>query len=249
MSLGHGQEIPAKRNLIWAIDVNNDKSWASGQSDVDDMTGTTTITANGALGAISSVTGNGFSRRWWNLRGAGGGAQVYQFSPAVNHELWSFAVWTRRESTPTVDYKGIIDLYETSLNTYFYRIDVRQTTNSYPLGYQKDDTISSWLSHNWGVAAGDWSGGDDYLLVTTHENGVFKSYRNGQLISTQTQTLSVDGYGDIDEVRINHNGSCTAWVGAAWMWDTVLTDGDVAQLFYSTRKQARSTTPYQFGHL
>lgn len=245
MALGHSAGIPNKGNLIWAVDVHNDKSWPNSGSPVYDMTGKTTYSTQGNS-SMSVITSGGWRRYVWGLDVAGG-THVYTINPALNHELWTLSFWCAKKATPTVDYQGIIDLYETSLNTYFYRIDDRQTTNNYPLGYQKDDTISSWLTHNWGVANTNWDTNKFYLLTTVHNNGVFTTYRNGSVISTQTQTLSVDGYGDIDEVRVNHNSSCPVYLGACWLWDTDLDSSAVKQLFYATRRYR--SPPFEVGDL
>ena len=150
----------------------------------------------------------------------------------INHEAWSL-MWFARSNglDPTTDYRHILRLNETTNNGYFYLVDTRQITNSYVLGYQKDESVSSWLSHGFGTNETLWYEGNWHCFCVTHNNKVFKSYRNGVLQATQTQTLNVDTYGDIDELVVNGSATNNFYMGPVYLYASVLTDAEVLRNF------------------
>lgn len=225
MALSHSPSIVTD-GLVFCADVLNPRS-VRGSSLLDL---TTTGIVNGTLGTIVDSTAG-------NTMDLTAGTELYvDFNPTVNHESWSLMFFARSNTSPPASsYRSILELRETTYSTYFYDIDIRETTNSYVLGYQKDESISSWLSHGFGTNQALWLAGNWHCFVTTHSNKVFKTYRNGSLIQTQTQTLNVDTYGNIDRLRINVNQPIPILLGPVLFYNAVLTDEQVTQNFNALR--------------
>jgi hypothetical protein len=166
-------------------------------------------------------------------------ASLNTITPNINHEVWSLMFWVRSTGTTPSDYRGIIMLDDTSsIPGYFYTFDTRQTTNSYVLGYQKhyDGSVSNnqWMTRAF-MTASEWSSEQWFCIGVSHNNTAFRNYKNGQLLSTQTQTLDVTGYGDIDRIRINNNSDNTVRMGPVLVYDRVLTDAEFEQNFNAHR--------------
>ena len=156
-------------------------------------------------------------------------------SPNLNHEVWSLILWIRSTGLTSSNFRNVLALEDTnSSHNYFYNIDTRETTDSYILGYQKDYTISSWYTVAFNSST-QWDDQTWWCLGVSHNNTIFKSYRQGQLFNTQTQTRDVAGYGDIDQLHINRSGSNTVYMGPVLLYDKILTDDEFKQNFNATR--------------
>lgn len=157
------------------------------------------------------------------------------FSPNINHETWSFNIWTRSTGLTSSNYRHIITIVDTnSPHGYFYILDTRETTNSYPLGFQKDYNINSWLTYNF-MSAATWAEEKWWCIGVSHNNTVFKHYLNGNLVNTQTQTRDVAGYGDLIYFRLNNGNQNTVFTGPVQFYDRVLTDEEFKENFNALR--------------
>jgi hypothetical protein len=135
--------------------------------------------------------------------------------------------WVRSTGTTPSNYRNILALQDTSsIPGYFYNFDTRETTNCRVLGYQKhyDGSVSNdqWMTRDFNTNSAEWLAGDWFCFGVSHNNTAFRNYKNGQLLSTQTQTLDVTGYGDIDRIRINTNSDNTVRMGPVLVYDRVL---------------------------
>jgi hypothetical protein len=155
-------------------------------------------------------------------------------SPAVDHEVWSLMFWVRSTGLTSSDFRNVIRLEQTGGPGYFYIFDTRSTTNSFILGFQKDYFISDWLTTSFNTSA-QWAEQKWWCLGVSHNNTVFKSYRQGNLFSTQTQTRSVADYTDLTQVRINFSSGNTVYLGPLFFYDRILTDDEFKQNFNATR--------------
>lgn len=171
---------------------------------------------------------------------SGSTAMTATITPNINKNSWTL-MWFARSNTSAAisDYRRVIQLTETVYSTYFYLVDNRQTTNTYPLGFQKDESISNWLSHNWGLNQALWLAGTWYCFATTYNNKVFKTYLNGNLVQTQTQTLNIDTYGNIKEISLNGTGSENVVIGPTLLYDYTLSDAEIKQNFNALRGRFR----------
>jgi hypothetical protein len=167
---------------------------------------------------------------------AGSTAMTASITPNINKNSWTL-MWFARSNTSAAisNFRQVVRLTETVYSTYFYLVDNRTTTNTYPLGFQKDESISNWLTHDWGINQSLWLTGNWYCFATTHNNKVFKTYRNGVLVQTQTQTLNVDTYGDIKELSLNGSGSENVVIGPTLLYDYTLNDIEIMQNFNALR--------------
>ena len=156
------------------------------------------------------------------------------FSPAVNHETWSLMTWVRSTGLTTSDYRQVIYLTMSGGPGYVYILDTRQVSNSYILGYQRDYYINSWLVTAF-MNSTQWAEQTWWCLGVSHDNTLFRSYRQGALFSTQTQTRDVAPYTDITNIAINRSGSNTVYMGPTYFYDRVLTEGEFRQNFHATR--------------
>ena len=160
---------------------------------------------------------------------------ITNLSPVVNHEVWSLMFWVRSTGLTTSNFRNILALDDTnSSHNYFYNFDTRETTNSYILGYQKHFSIDSWLTTAFNTSA-QWAEQKWWCIGVSHNNTVFKNYRQGTLFSTQTQVLDVAGYGDINQLHINRSGSNTVYMGPILFYDKILTDDEFRQNFNATK--------------
>jgi hypothetical protein len=156
-------------------------------------------------------------------------------SPVVNHEVWSIMFWIRSTGLTTSNFRNVVAIKDTnSSHSYFYNFDTRETTNSFILGYQKHFSINSWLTTSFNNST-QWAEQKWWCLGVSHNNTVFKNYRQGTLFSTQTQVLDVAGYGDIDQLFLNRSGSNTVYMGPVYFYDKILTDDEFRQNFNATR--------------
>jgi len=156
-------------------------------------------------------------------------------SPVVNHEVWSLMFWVRSTGLTSSNFRGVIRLEQTGGGPgYFYTTDTRETTNSFILGYQRDYFINSWLTTSFNNST-QWAEQKWWCLGVSHNNTVFKSYRQGNLFATQTQTRDVANYTDLTQVRINQSGGNTVYLGPLLFYDKILTDDEFKQNFNATR--------------
>jgi hypothetical protein len=162
-------------------------------------------------------------------------AVTINLSPVVNHEVWSIMFWVRSTGLTSSNYRSVLILDDTnSSHNYFYLFDTRETTSSYILGYQKDYSINDWLTTSFNTDA-QWAEQKWWCIGVSHNNTVFKSYRQGNLFQTQTQTRNVAGYGDINQLHLNQSGSNTVYMGPLLFYDRILTDDEFRQNFNATR--------------
>lgn len=194
------------------------------------LTGTESGTPTTLVSANDTIAGTVLDHNYSS-------AIVVSLSPNLNHEVWSMIYWVRSTGTTPGDYRSVIRLDDTnSSHNYFYNVDTRQTTNSYILGYQKDYSISSWLTYGH-MSASQWDDQTWWCLGVSHNNTVFKHYTQGDLVNTQTQTRDVASYGDIDEFEINMSGSNTVYMGPVFLYDRILTDDEFKQNFNAHRER------------
>ena len=104
------------------------------------------------------------------------------------------------------------------------------------MGIQKDYSVSNWLTYGH-MSASQWDDQTWWCLGVSHNSTVFKHYTQGELVNTQTQTLDVAGYGDIDEFEINMSGSNTVYMGPVFLYDRILTDDEFKQNFNAHRER------------
>ena len=220
--------------LVLALDAGNTKSYPGSGTTWFDLSGKEhNFTATTISTASDATAGTVYDHDNSTV------ASLNTITPNINHEVWSLMFWVRSTGTTPGNYRNIIILDDTSsIPVYFYNFDTRETTNSYVLGYQKhyDGTVSNnqWMSRTF-VTSSEWATGDWFCIGVSHNNTAFRNYKNGQLLSTQTQTLNVTGYGDLDRIRINNNSDNTVRMGPVLLYDRILTDDEFKQNFNATR--------------
>lgn len=158
------------------------------------------------------------------------------FDTPINHEQWTL-IWYARSTgvAPASDYRVIMRLVESTYGSYFYNIDSRQTINTYQLGYQKDEAVSSWLTHNWGILEPAWLTQEWHCFATTHNNKTFKTYIDGIPYATQVQGLNVDTYGDLTQLQINNSAGNNVVLGPVMLYERVLSDADIYTNFLAAK--------------
>lgn len=229
MALAHSPRIITD-SLRVVIDFNNVKSYPGSGNSIKNIidnfsyTNTTLITTQDPMGStIMDYTGSS-------------AYTIDLSSSPVPHETWTLIWIVRSTGLTTSDFRQIIRLVESNTSVgYFYTVDTRQTTNTFVLGYQKDEAVSSWLSHSFNTNQTTWSSGNWFCFATTHNNKVFKAYKNGLLQSTQTQALNVDTYGDLTSLVINGSTGNTVQLAAAYLYERVLGDEEIKQNFNALR--------------
>jgi hypothetical protein len=193
------------------------------------------LTQEGNPGGTVATVADPIAGNCINLA-AGSTAMTASITPNINKNSWTLMWFGRSNTSASIgNYRALLQLTETTYSTYFYLIDNRTTTDTYPLGYQKDESIANWLSHNWGMNQTLWLTGAWQCFATTHNNKVFKTYRNGILVQTQTQTLNVDTYGNIKELTVNGSGSESVRLGPTLLYDYTLNDAEIMQNFNALR--------------
>ena len=228
MGLAHSPRIVTD-GLIIAIDAGNTKSYPGSGSTLYDLSGKgNDFTATTTSTVSDATAGNVYDHNNSTVA-------TLNLSTNINHEVWSIIFWARSTGTTSSDFRNILALDDTSSShDYFYNFDTRQTTNSYVLGYQKHYTDNVWMTHAF-MSASEWSSEQWFCIGVSHNNTAFRNYKNGQLLSTQTQTNDVTGYGDIDRIRINGSAGNTVRLGPVMLYDRVLTDVEFEQNFNAHR--------------
>jgi len=222
--------------LVLALDAGNTKSYPGSGTTWFDLSGKEhNFTATTISTASDATAGTVYDHDNSTV------ASLNTITPNINHEVWSLMFWVRSTGTTPGDYRSIIALDDTSsIPVYFYNFDTRRTTDSYVLGYQKhyDGTVSNdqWMTRAF-MTSSEWATGDWFCIGVSHNNTAFRNYKNGQLLSTQTQTLNVTGYGDLDRIRINNNSDNTVRMGPVLLYDRILTDDEFKQNFNATRSR------------
>jgi hypothetical protein len=226
MGLAHSPRIVTD-GLRASIDVNNIKCYPG--------SGTTLTSLNARENATATTITTADDGSYGKVLDLNNSTQTdIIFSPLVNHETWSLIFWIRSTGLTTSNFRAVIRLEVSGGPNYFYLVDTRETTNSYILGYQRDYVLNQWLTTAFNTAA-QWDDQTWWCLGVSHNNTVFKSYRQGSLFATQTQTLNVTDYTDITQLRINSSGSNTVYMGPVYFYDRVLTDGEFNQNFNAMR--------------
>jgi hypothetical protein len=226
MALAHSPRIVTD-GLRASIDVNNIKCYPGSGTTLTSLNGKENATAT----TIATVDDGSYGKV---LDFNNSTLTSIAFSPFVNHETWSLIFWVRSTGLTSSNYRGVINLVMTGGPGYFYNVDTRTPDNSYILGYQRDYYINSWLTTAFNTAA-QWDDQTWWCLGVSHNNTVFKSYRQGGLFATQTQTRDVADYTDIEQLRVNYSGSNTVYMGPVYFYDRVLTDSEFNQNFNATR--------------
>ena len=221
--------------LVFAFDAANTKSYPGSGSTLYDLSGnnndfTATTTSTVSDATAGTVYDHDNST-----------VATLNITPNINHEVWSVMFWVRSTGTTPSNFRNILMLDDTSSpDDYFYQFDTRETTNSFVLGYQKhyDGSVSNsqWMSASF-MTNSEWSSGQWFCIGVSHNNTDFRNYKNGQLLSTQTQSLNVTGYSDIDRIRINNNSDNTVRMGPVLLYDRVLTDAEFEQNFNAHRRR------------
>jgi hypothetical protein len=226
MAVGYNPKIVTD-GLRVAYDAGNIKSYPGsgntlfGLNSRENATGTTVSTATDAI-AGTVLNYNTSTEVTANL------------SPVVNHEVWSLMIWVRSTGLTPSNYRTVVRLEQTGGPGYFYIMDTRETTNSYVLGYQKDYFIDDWLTTIFNTST-QWAEQTWWCLGVSHNNTVFKNYRQGNLFSTQTQTRNVANYTDLTQVRINTSNGNSVHMGPLLFYDRILTDDEFKQNFNAIR--------------
>lgn len=213
-----------------AIDVSNTRCYSGTGNTVKNLV----QPDNSVSGPTTATTVTDTNRLVLNNNTTSTNSIDINFSPAVNHESWTLIFWAKYVAIPNSNFRSFLRLVdEVNPNSvgYFYNVDTRETTNNYILGYQKDQAISSWTSHNWTSTQTNWQSGDWICCATTHSNGVYKSYGNGALNATQTVTQDVDLYGDISILRFFGNNATGSLLGPTYFYGRVLSDDEILQAY------------------
>lgn len=229
MGLAHSPQI-SLNGLRVALDAANIKSYPGSGNTLFSLNGRENATATTISTATDATAGTILNHNTSSTI-------TINLNPVVNHEVWSLMFWVRSTGLTISDYRNIIALDDTnSSHNYFYNFDTRQTIDSYILGYQKDFTISSWLTTTFNTPA-QWAEQKWWCIGVSHNNTVFKNYRQGTLFSTQTQVLDVAGYGDINQIYLNLSGSNTVYMGPVLFYDRILTDDEFKQNFNALKSR------------
>lgn len=226
MALAHSPRIVTD-GLRVAYDPSNVKSYPGSGGSLFSLNGRESATATTISTASDTTAGTVYDLNNSTITTA-------TLEPNVNHEVWSLIFWIRSTGLTSSNYRNIIKLEQDGGPLYFYNVDTRETTNSYILGYQKDYVLNSWLTTTFNTAA-QWDDQTWWCFGVSHNNTVFKSYRQGSLFSTQTQTLNVTDYGDIKRLMINTNSGNTVYMGPVYFYDRILTDDEFKQNFNALR--------------
>ena len=233
MGIGYGPRVVTD-GLVLALDAGDTNSYPGSGTTWFDLSGKEhNFTATTISTASDATAGTVYDHDNSTV------ASLNTITPNINHEVWSLMFWVRSTGTTPGDYRSIIVLDDTSsIPIYFYNFDTRRTTDSYVLGYQKhyDGTVSNdqWMTRAF-MTSSEWATGDWFCIGVSHNNTAFRNYKNGQLLSTQTQTLNVTGYGDLDRIRINNNSDNTVRMGPVLLYDRILTDAEFEQNFNAHR--------------
>jgi hypothetical protein len=219
-----------ENGLRVSYDAGNVKCYPGSGNTLFSLNGTESATATTISTATDATAGTVLNHN-------SSTAITVNLSPNLNHEVWSLIFWIRSTGTTTSDFRNVIALDDTnSSHNYFYNVDTRQTINSYILGYQKDYSINSWLTYGFNNAS-QWDDQTWWCLGVSHNNTVFRHYVQGNFTNTQTQTRDVAGYGDINQLHINRNGSNTVYMGPVLLYDRILTDDEFQQNFNAQRSR------------
>ena len=216
--------------LVLALDAGNTKSYPGSGSTLYDLSGkdndfTATTTSTVSDATAGTVYDHDNST-----------VATLNITPNINHEIWSVMFWVRSTGTTPSNYRNILRLEDTSsIPVYFYNFDTRETTNCRVLGYQKHYSQNLWMVREFNTNSAEWLAGDWFCFGVSHNNTAFRNYKNGQLLSTQTQTFDVTGYNDIDRIRINNNSDNTVRMGPVLLYDRILTDAEFEQNFNANR--------------
>ena len=233
MGLAHSPKIITD-GLVLALDAGNTKSYPGSGTTWYDLSGKEHNFTATTISTVSDATA-GTVYDHDNSTVA-----TLNITPNINHEVWSVMFWVRSTGTTPNNYRSILALDDTSsIPGYFYNFDTRETTNCRVLGYQKhyDGSVSNnqWMTRDFNTNSAEWIAGDWFCFGVSHNNTAFRNYKNGQLHSTQTQTLDVTGYGDLDRIRINSGSDNTVRMGPVLLYDRVLTDAEFEQNFNAHR--------------
>jgi hypothetical protein len=233
MAVGYNPRIVTD-GLVLALDAGNTKSYPGSGTTWYDLSGKEHNFTATTISTVSDATA-GTVYDHDNSTVA-----TLNITPNINHEVWSVMFWVRSTGTTLYNYRSILALDDTSsIPGYFYNFDTRETTNCRVLGYQKhyDGSVSNnqWMTRDFNTNSAEWLAGDWFCFGVSHNNTAFRNYKNGQLHSTQTQTLNVTGYGDLDRIRINSGSDNRVRMGPVLLYDRVLTDAEFEQNFNAHR--------------
>jgi hypothetical protein len=224
----HAGPNTVEDGLRLSFDAANFKSYPGSGNTMFSLNNNSNATATSFTTANDATSGTVY-----NFNGSSN-SLIFNLNPAVNHEVWSMIFWIRSTGTTPSNYKGVVRLEQTGGPGYFYIVDTREVATSYILGYQKDYAINDWLTTNFNTPA-QWAEQKWWCFGVSHNNKVFKSYRQGELFATQTQTRSVDAYTDLTQIQINHSTNNTVHMGAFYFYDRILTDAEFRQHFNALR--------------
>ena len=226
--------------LVVYIDPGNIKSYPGSGTTLKDLTsngldlstaGTFNTATDADAGTIYDFNGSSIM-------------QTVTFTP-ISSLTWSIIWWIRSSGAPSSNYRGMMRLKDSNSGTgsnypgYYWQTDNRTTTNSYIHEYQKawngTDNQTNWSAGNV-VATADWGSQAWFCCGVSHNkpvggNGVFRSYRNGSIVATRTNTLPNSGYGDINQLLFNVSSGNSVYMGAVSLYNRVLTDLEFKQNF------------------
>jgi len=227
MSLAHSPKIVAN-GLRVALDAGNIKCYSGSGNTLFSLNGKENATSASAITTVSDAAAG-------TILNHNNSAEVtINLSPNVNHEVWSLIVWVRSTGITPANYRPIVRLEQIGGPGYFYILDTREINNSYVLGYQKDYILNDWYTVAFNTSA-QWLNQTWWCFGVSHNNTVFKSYRQGELFNTQTQTRNVTDYTDLTQIKINTGANNTVYMGPLLFYDKILTDEEFRQNFNAFR--------------
>lgn len=230
MGLYHNPRMPSD-GLRIALDVDNTRCYSGSGAIIKNLVNRTNHTMSIPT-SVTTTTDSG--KLVFNNNTTNATFFTVSLDPVINHESWSLIFWTKYAANTSSNFRQFLRLkddVDPNGVGYFYTIDTRQTTNNYILGYQKDQAVSSWTSQSFGSNQTNYQSGDWRCCAITHNNGVFKSYGNGSLVSTQTVSLNVDLYGNINQLQVFTNNNTGNLLGPTYMYERVLTDDEILQAY------------------
>ena len=225
--------------LVVYVDAGNIKSYPGSGTTLKDLSSNgLDLSATGTLNtATDAKAGTIYNQNGSSL------IQTATFTP-ISSLTWSIIWWIRSTGAPSSNYRTIIRLKDTNSGTgsnypgYYWNSDNRTTANSYIHEYQKawngTDNQGNWSTANI-VDTADWGSQAWFCCGVSHNkpvggNGVFRSYKNGSLRSTRTNSLP-HAYGDINQLLFNVSSGNSVYMGAVSLYSRVLTDLEFKQNF------------------
>jgi hypothetical protein len=218
--------------LVLHYDVNNVKCYPGSGNILNDLSsGGNSITATTLNTGTESV--NGITTKYCALD-----TSIFPtktLSSQLTQFNYSLSYWAKPFATPAADYQPIIRLYDTNSAVYF-NSDTRTVASPYILHYYKDFSVNNYNQ----VAMIDTATYNlyDYRMYThvMHDYNTWKSYVNGQLVSTITTNISLTGYTKINSFLI---GVSKVRLKSLMFYNRSLSADEVYSNYLVTKKHLR----------